>query len=92
MGAVPYIRPITDLKKTNEISTFCREVKQPVFITKNGHSDMVIMSTETYEREMALIEVIRKLAIAEEEIKAGASGSSHEEVMLRMRKKVSEKV
>ena len=87
----PHIRPITDLKKTSEISSFCREVKQPVFITKNGYGDMVIMSMETYEREMAALALFRKLAVAEDEIRAGAEGTSHEDVMLRMRSKLHAK-
>ena len=48
----PKIRPITDLKRTSEISEYCHSVAEPVFITKNGYSDLVIMSVETYEREI----------------------------------------
>lgn len=44
------IIPITDLRKTNEISSLCKKENQPVFITKNGYSDLVIMSSKVYER------------------------------------------
>lgn len=41
-------RPITDLRNTNEISSQCHEINEPLFITKNGYDDLVIMSNETY--------------------------------------------
>jgi hypothetical protein len=44
---LPQIIPIKDLKKTSELSEMCRQSKEPVFITKNGYGDMVIMSMET---------------------------------------------
>ena len=44
------IIPITDLRKTNEISSLCNKEDKPVFITKNGYSDLVIMSSKVYER------------------------------------------
>ena len=46
---MPLIRPITDLRNTNEISDFCHAQREPVFITKNGYGDLVLMSMETYE-------------------------------------------
>jgi prevent-host-death family protein len=46
---MPQIRPITDLRNTNEISDVCHKTKEPIFITKNGYGDMVVMSVETYE-------------------------------------------
>ena len=45
---MPQIRPITDLRNTNEISELCHARREPVFITKNGYGDLVIMSMETY--------------------------------------------
>lgn len=47
---MPQIRPITDLTNTNEISDACHAVKEPIFITKNGYGDLVVMSIETYEQ------------------------------------------
>lgn len=46
---MPQIRPITDLRNTTEISEICHAKQEPVFITKNGYGDLVIMSMETYE-------------------------------------------
>lgn len=46
---MPQIRPITDLRNTTEISDICHAKRKPVFITKNGYGDLVIMSMEAYE-------------------------------------------
>lgn len=46
----PQIRPITELRNTIEISELCHQVEEPVFITKNGYGDLVIMTIETYNR------------------------------------------
>lgn len=43
------IKPITDLRKTNEISDLAHQISEPIFITKNGYSDLVVMSNEVYE-------------------------------------------
>lgn len=47
---MPQIIPIRDLKNTSEISRKCHSVDEPVFVTKNGYGDMVIMSIETYQK------------------------------------------
>ena len=65
------IIPIRDLRNTNEISERCKNSTEPIFITKNGYGDMVLMSMETYERTLAMAEVYRKLMEAEEELAAG---------------------
>ena len=46
---MPQIKPITDLRNTTEISELCHAKHEPLFITKNGYADLVIMSIETYE-------------------------------------------
>lgn len=46
---MPQICPITDLRNTTEISDICHAKRAPVFITKNGYGDLVIMSMEAYE-------------------------------------------
>ena len=48
---MPQIVPIRDLKNTSTISNLCHETNEPIFITKNGYGDMVIMSMETYEKK-----------------------------------------
>ena len=54
---MPQIRPITDLRNTTEISDICHAKQEPVFITKNGYGDLVIMSIETYERLVGRFEL-----------------------------------
>ena len=68
---MPQIRPITDLRNTNEISNLCHAGREPIFITKNGYGDMVIMSMETFERSNFLNNLYDKLAVAEADLKAG---------------------
>ena len=58
---MPQIRPITDLRNTNEISDICHKQNEPIFITKNGYGDLVIVSIETYEHRLALVEVYKSL-------------------------------
>ena len=68
---MPKILPITVLRDTNEISETCRKLDEPIFITKNGHGDMVVMSIEAYERDFVLVDVYRKLAAAENQLANG---------------------
>ena len=65
------IIPIRDLKNTSEISQMCKESDEPIYITKNGYGDMVIMSMEVYKEKMFMLDVYDKLLAAEEEIKSG---------------------
>lgn len=72
---MPSIRPISALRNNaNEISDFCRQTREPVYITRNGIGDMVVLSIEEFERQQALIDLYGKLAVAEQEISAGAEG------------------
>jgi PHD/YefM family antitoxin component YafN of YafNO toxin-antitoxin module len=84
---MPHIRPITELRNTNEISELCHKLAEPVFITKNGYGDLVIMSIETYERKLALVEVYKKLAEAEAQIKEGVPLLDGDEVLNEVRSK-----
>ncbi|MDO9536487.1 MAG: type II toxin-antitoxin system Phd/YefM family antitoxin [Bacillota bacterium] len=86
---MPNIRPISDLRNNaNDISEFCHKSREPVFITKNGVGDMVVMSVETYERMQALIILYSKLAEADEEIASGAEGEDFFEVARQLRNSV----
>lgn len=72
---MPSIRPISDLRSSaNEISDFCHQTREPVYITRNGTGDMVVISIEEYERQQALIDLYGKLTLAEQEISDGAEG------------------
>jgi prevent-host-death family protein len=59
---MPNIKSSTDLRNNyNEISAFCRESREPVFITKNGQGDLAVMSMETYETLNGRLELYRLL-------------------------------
>ena len=51
------ILPIKELRDTNKISDLCKETNEPIFITKNGYGDMVVMSIKTYEEKLERIEM-----------------------------------
>jgi len=62
---MPKIKPISELRNTNEISELCHEELEPVFITKNGYGDLVIMSIETYEQILSIHQVDKAIMEAE---------------------------
>lgn len=68
---MPRIIPIRDLKDTAAISQMCSESKEPIYITKNGYGDMVLMSMKAYEERMMMLDVYDRLAAAEDEVQAG---------------------
>ena len=68
---MPQIIPIKDLKNTSEISEMCHKAEEPIYITKNGYGDMVIMSMENYEKTMRRLNVYRELEISEQQITEG---------------------
>ncbi len=71
------IRPISDLRnKANEISRLCHETGEPVFITKNGQDDLVVLSMAAWERSEARLELYRLLEEAERDVRAGDRGIS----------------
>lgn len=68
---MPTIIPIKDLKNTSEISEMCHKTGEPVYITKNGYGDMVIMSMETYEGLSKRLKMYQSLMTSEKQIKEG---------------------
>jgi PHD/YefM family antitoxin component YafN of YafNO toxin-antitoxin module len=68
---VPQIIPIKNLKNTSEISEMCHNTDEPVYITKNGYGDMVIMSMETYEEVSSKLKMYNSLMVSEQQIKEG---------------------
>ncbi|MDB5056391.1 MAG: Phd YefM [Bacilli bacterium] len=84
---MPQIRPISDLRNTNEISELCHSKQEPIFITKNGYGDLVVMSIETYERELARTELYKKLGEAEAQVESGVALLNAEDVFNKLRVK-----
>lgn len=67
---MPQIIPIKDLKNTSEISDMCHKTKEPIYVTKNGYGDMVIMSMESYETMLGKFNLYRDIEISEKQIEA----------------------
>lgn len=65
---MPQIIPIKDLKDTAKISEMCHESSEPIYVTKNGYGDMVLMSMEVFENIHQRGQLFRELEISENEI------------------------
>ncbi|MGG6310357.1 type II toxin-antitoxin system Phd/YefM family antitoxin [Paenibacillus macerans] len=89
---MPIIRPISDLRNNfNFISETCHKDGEPVFITKNGQSDLVVMSHAFYEQQQALIELYQKLAVAEKQSQSNAPRTSHVDLVKKLRGQIDGK-
>ncbi len=89
---MPQIRPVSDLRNNfADISKFVHETSEPVFLTKNGYGDMVVMSFEAYERLQFESEVYFKLKEAELQAKQTKQRFSHKEVFDSLKKALQEK-
>ena len=84
---MPQIRPIKDLRNTTEISELCHKNREPIFITKNGYGDLVVMSIEAYENSIAKLDLYQKLTEAEIQIKNGEALLDGEDVFKKLREK-----
>lgn len=79
---MPIIRPTSDLKNhLSELAELAHQEKQPIFITKNGRGDLVLLSQELWEQQQATLTVYRKLAEAEAEKANGSKAVSHRDMM-----------
>ncbi|QNO15851.1 type II toxin-antitoxin system Phd/YefM family antitoxin [Alkalicella caledoniensis] len=84
------IKPSTSIRQDyNNFSKYCHEIDEPVYITRNGEADLVVMSHETYKRMEARFKLQSKLLVAEKEISEGKELLEHHELMARMRKKIN---
>ena len=84
---MPQIRPITDLRNTNEISDICHARREPVFITKNGYGDLVIMSIETYEDMMESVALDAAITESESEFERDGKLYDARETLASLRRK-----
>ncbi|MCL2867574.1 MAG: type II toxin-antitoxin system prevent-host-death family antitoxin [Clostridia bacterium] len=87
---MPNIKSSTELRNNyNEISSFCRESREPVFITKNGHGDLAVMSMETYEILSGKLELYRLLDEGRAAVKAGKKRPL-QEVMRNIKQEIAD--
>ena len=75
---MPQIIPIKDLKNTSEISELCHKVDEPVYVTKNGYGDMVIMSMDAFEGLFGRLKMYQSLMTSEQQIKDGKIHNARE--------------
>ena len=75
---MPQIIPIKDLKDTAKVSEMCHKSSDPIFETKNGYGDMVLMSMEAFEEMHQREQLYRELEISENEIRGGKTRSARE--------------
>ena len=69
---MPQIIPIKDMRNTSEVSRLCHEKREPIFVTKQGYGDLVVMSIETYNLLIGIAQVDSAITYAEAELAAGA--------------------
>ena len=84
---MPQIRPITDLRNTTEISELCHAKREPLFITKNGYGDLVVMSIEAYEEMVDIAQIDTAISEAEKEYTAGGVLLAATEAVASLRRK-----
>lgn len=72
MYALPKVLPINELKNTGNISRMCKESHSPIVVTKNGYSDLVIMSVDMYEEMFAKSQAVTKIKQGLAELDSGA--------------------
>jgi prevent-host-death family protein len=91
MVSVPVIKPISALRnKANEISNLAHESDEPIFITRNGEGDMVVMSIASYSKLQLKLELFGKLAVAQSQRATGDKGRTVSQVMKDLRKRIRE--
>ena len=64
----------------NEIADMCRKSAEPVFLTKNGEGDLVVMDIETYNKREKMLQLREELLAVEEDKMAGRTGCSIDEL------------
>lgn len=88
---MPVIKPISALRnRANEISDLARESDEPIFITKNGEGDLVVMSLAHYNKLQLKLELFGKLGVAETQRARGDRGRTLSQVMKDLRKRIRE--
>jgi prevent-host-death family protein len=87
------IRPSAAIRKNyNEISEICKRTGEPVYLTKNGCGDLVVMDVESFARRESMLKLRETLLRSEEDRISGKPGHSVEEVAKKMRDAIREVV
>lgn len=84
---MPLIMPIKELRKTSEISDIAHKEQEPIFITKNGYSDLVVMSSELYDKFARINRIDQAIYESEKEMDNGAEAVEAGKVFEELEKK-----
>lgn len=85
------IRPSAAIRQNyEEIADLCRKTAEPVFLTRDGEGDLVVMDLETYSRREKMLRLREELLVVEEDRMRGSRGYSVQEVASRMRDAIRE--
>jgi len=88
---MPIIKPISDLRnKSNEISKLANDSNEPIYITKNGEGDLVVMSMNHYSKMQLKLDLLSKLSIAQKQKSTGDTGNTLKQVMTKIRTMINE--
>jgi len=87
---MPIIKPISDLRnKSNEISELAHNSNEPIYITKNGEGDLVVMSMTHYSNLQLKLDLLSKLSVAQNQRADGDKGTTLKQVMTNIRKSIN---
>ena len=87
------IRPSAAIRQNyNEIADMCRKTAEPVFLTKNGEGDLVVMDIETFNRREKMLKLREELLAVEEDRMAGRSGCTVDELDAYLEDVIAEEI
>ena len=92
LNHMPLIMPIRDLRNTSEISELAHKQQEPIFITKNGYSDLVVMSSELYDQFIKTNRIDQIIYESEKEMKEGAKSIDLDDAFKKLSKKYYEEI
>lgn len=84
---MPLIMPIKELRNTTEISNLAHKEQEPIFITKNGYSDLVVMSSELYDSMVRENRIDLAIYESEREVQDGAASIDMDDAIKMLNKK-----
>ena len=84
---MPVIMPIKDLRNTSEISDMAHRTQEPIFITKNGYSDLVVMSSELYDKFVKNNRIDQAISESEKEMEEGGTSVDLDEAFEKLNRK-----
>ena len=84
---MPVIMPIKDLRNTSEISDLAHKTQEPIFITKNVYSDLVVMSSELYDKFAKNNRIDQAIYESEKEMEEGGVSMDLDEAFEKLNKK-----